>query len=54
MWLNIFDHSQICKFKVKYHLKNLNVFKKYLTQSKKFEHGQSICELADGIGNKYI
>ena len=30
--------------------KNLIVFIKYLTQSKKFEHGQNIFELADGIG----
>ena len=30
--------------------KNLNMFQKNWPQSKKFEHGQNIFELADGIG----
>ena len=38
-----------------YGQKNLNVFKKYWTCSKKFEHGQNnIFELADGIGIRLI
>ena len=36
----MFEHGQ----------KYLNTFKKYWTQSKIFEHGQKIFELADGLG----
>ena len=47
MYSNIFDHAQLCKFyKVKSCFwpwsKNLTVFKKYWTCSKKFERGNNI------------
>ena len=43
-------------YKVKYHFwprsKKFERVQKYLTQSKKFEHGQNIFELADGVGKR--
>ena len=40
LWIYIFEHDQKC----------LNTFKNYWTQSKIFEHGQKIFELAYGLG----
>ena len=55
--VKFFDHGQMQDFtlyiyKFEHCQKYLDTFKKYWTQSKIFEHGQKIIELADGLDTR--